>query len=68
MKVWDAYLPKGMDEFLIERGVDMPRAFSLHCRQQNTMGKHDNRLRTFEAFLIAEYPVEMVKWRILGGI
>ena len=65
MEIWDAYLPKGMGEFLSERGVDMPRAWCLHCRQKSSMGEHDNRLSTFAAFLKAEYPVEYTVWRIL---
>ncbi len=64
MKVWDSDIGSALAEFLTERGVDMPRAWSLHCRQQSSKGNHDNRLRTFMAFLIAEYPVEMTVWRL----
>lgn len=60
MKVWDSYIEHKLDEFLTEHGVDMPRAWSLHCRQQS-------QKRTFEAFLKAEHPIEMAKWRILGN-
>jgi hypothetical protein len=67
MKPWNASLASDLGVFLAEHGVDMPRAWHLHCRQQSSKGNHDNRLRTFMAFLIAEYPVEVAKWRILGG-
>lgn len=65
MKVWDTYLPTGMDVFLMERGVDMPRAFSLYLRAENCV--NDRKKRTFAEFLKQEYPVDMVAWRILGG-
>lgn len=67
MTVWELYLPKGMSDFLTERGVDLPRAWYLHVREMSSKGLNDNRLGTFSSYLRREYPVECVAWRILKG-
>ena len=65
MKVWDSDIGSKMAEFLTERGVDMPRAWSIYCRQENCV--NDRARRSFAQFLKQNYPVEMTAWRLIGA-
>lgn len=65
MKIWDLSVDREFTGFLAGHGVNLPRAWSLHCRQENHRFLREKR--SFEAFLIAEHPVEMAKWRIMGN-
>lgn len=58
MRVWDYYVEHAFTLFFEQRGVDLPRAWSLYCRSDQI---------GFKKYLVREYPMHYAAWRVVTG-